>query len=428
MSPPLSPAVSPAAAAALGAALLLAAPLGSPLLAQETGRTVTIDIGQRLEGSRNEALVPGGDATTLTSETTFGLTLESRTAREVIRASTGTVLRGVAGDAPRDLDFSDPGLQLSYALTGADADLSLSARLARADIAFTRPIELSLNEDGELEVISDLDDLRGTGIRQTRSLSADLDWGKRSRARFDAGVSVTELSYQDVTDPDLVDSLRIGARLGAGLEITPQLAARVGLSYGRTEEAGTVTGTSRGLSAGLTATGRSSELSARFELTEPENGDTRYGLTGAWAQEIPTGGQLQLSLGAVRTGEDTALTGSATYFKPLPTGRISAQLQRGVDSDTDGATELTTAAILQFDRPLDRLTGLGLEMGYFQSDNLDTDVSIAQTEISARVSRQLAQDWTASLGASRLWRDEDGDAASSDSVFVTFGRSFEGPF
>jgi len=421
-----------AAPAALAAALLAAGPAVVPAIAQDAGgRQLSIDLSQRLEAVQNRRLTAGGDDGALISTTALGFGLSSATPTDRLTAQLSTALRGAAGEATDEFDISDPQLAFGYARAGADADLGLDLRLSRAEIAYLRPLEVIVNDDGTIEVPTDLDELTGTGTRTTRALSARLDWGKQARVGLGARIGVTDRLYDDVTGSELEDSRRLSASLSARYDITPVLQAITALSYGRTEEDGARTRETRGFSAGLSARAASGTLSASFGATRPGGDDTRLSLGGGWTRDLAGGGSLSLRLGATRPGGGgTALTADATWLRPLPTGQISLQLRRGVQDDTDGAEVLTTGARAGWSHRIDRVSGIAVDFGFASIEDLDADSTVRESQVSASYSRLITEDWSAAIGLGQTLRDDDraSGSAVSRSVFVSLGRSFDTSF
>lgn len=416
------------AAALLGAAVLAFPALG-PAFAQEAGRVLTLDLTQRLEGQRNRSLTPGGDLAETISTTALGFSLDSITGLDRLSLSASTLLRGSFGDRAEDFAFSEPVLKFGYSRTGARADFSLSASTASSDISYLNPFELVLNDDGTVEIVSDFDSLSGTGTRRRSVVSAEANWGKEARLGFGAALSLAAIDYQDVTSPDLVDNQTLDASLSARYAITPILSLGTTLSYGRTEQDGSAARETRGYGLSLTATGGTGQVAADLDVTRAPGGDHRYALSGLWAEDLASGGQVSVRLGTVWTVTgDAALTARTTYVQPTPSGRLGAQFERGVEDNVDGEEVLNTTGLVSYDHTINRVSRIGMEFSYAEAENLTLGTDLRQTELSASYGRQLAQKWTAEIGAARTWRDDNGASASSDSLYLEIGRAFTSPF
>ena len=417
-------------AALTGALLTIGATSDRALAQGQGGRSVTLDVSERLSASRNRSLTPGGDNREVISTTSLGFALDSRTNVDRLGFTATTALRGTFGDNAEDFEFADPVLRFGYSRQGSGSDVSFAVETTSSDISYLRPYELVLNEeDGTIEVVSDFDDLTGTGTRRQSRLTASGNWGKQARLGFGATLNLRDLSYQNVTSDSLNDSQSLNASTSARFAITPILNAGASLSYGRTDRDGGTSTETRGYGLSLTARGSRGQVGADFGATQTDTGGHRYSLSGSWSESLASGGQLALSLGTAWTvSGDAALTARANFTKTLPTGQIGAQLRRGVTDNADGDEILSTAGLVNYTHRIDRLSQVGMNFSYTGSSNLSEDTDTRQTELSASYSRQLAQNWTAQIGASRTWRDDDGDTADSDSLFLQFGRSFSAPF
>lgn len=438
-----------------------------PLAAQEEvgGLLVRLGLEQRLEYGENLGLDLPEEGSTARASTalSFGLTSETRT--QTFALQTGAALRFEDGPTGSDAGIVDPQASLSYSREAANATLSLSAYYRETDVDFLRPLEDFVNDEGVIELPEDLEDLNGTGTRIGFGGTAGLEFGTSAPLGLALRAGASGIDYRDVTDPDLVRIRRANAgatvklrfspvsegrialdqrlydaddaeqthrettTLSAGLtrEISPR--AVLDLSLGRTivdtEEFG-VTTREKGIDAaiGLDYAMPNGSASADFAATTTQDG-TRLDLTFGRSLDLPTGA-LSASLGLTRPeGGDVELIGALLWRRDLPTGSLTARAERSVRTTNSDEQRLTTFLAVGYDHQINDVSGLGLDMSYAFIDETGTDASEDRASLSASYSHALTADWNMNLGLAYQMREEAGDRADSQSVFVTLGRSFD---
>ncbi len=109
----------------------------------------------------------------------------------------------------------------------------------------------------------------------------------------------------------------------------------------------------------------------------------------------------------------------------LPRGRLYARGYRDYGLDSEGDDTLFYGLGIGLDREINSLSGWGIDLNaQNQVDAENSNIAaIDQIDATARYTRALTQDVSATLGYRLRLQTEDG-SAQSNAVFVTFGRSW----
>lgn len=407
-------------------------PFALPAQAQDTGgMLLTFGIEARVETASNLGLeVPAEPRTTQGStRLSFGFLTETPSQRLSFDAS--TALRAASGPntGPAQTGLIDPRAALSYRQETASAAIVVTGSISEADIAFLRPLDDFVNEDGEIELPADLEDLTGTGLRRSQDLSAGIDWGTDRPLGMGLTASTSALTYRKA-GPGLFDSRR------------DSLSARMRLSFSEVSEATLEASTSRfdddaplspqrrttSLELGLVHNRPDGSLSARLNRTRTEDGP-RTTLSFGRSFDLPLGA-LSASLGATRgvTGK-TGLTGALDYRHDGPDGSLSLGVSRAFQPGSDDTERQVTALRIGYSHALGAATTLGTTFSYVSSQETATGLGIDNGSLGVTLSHQLTPDWTLDTGLRHDLRDEDGvGRAKGNTLFLTLRRSFDTRF
>jgi len=448
------------------ASIILAAGLAGTVAAlavqaQEDSRTVTTArIESQLEFDDNYDLRSDSAGDSVLWNTTIGAGLRSRTAVDTLSFDASGVLR--VADLPvrgTETSADNPVVLLSYDRTVDDSSVGLSLRGQRSDVEFFDPL-------GDIDDDGNFDDTTGEGTRNSLRLAARVALNADGPLSFTGFGRLSDISFEDATDPDLED--RRNATLGGefGFRLSPVLTLTTGGSIGR-EEIDDARQTERNRwradvgmvgrinqRATLTArvgysrvdterrTGdetqegvvgdlrlafaeRRGETSFSFSTDLDENGERytlSYGKSVAWDNS-----ELSAMVG-VSTNQDTDLraVGNVNYRLAARDTALTLGLRQSATTDEDGQNVLNTNALAQLDRSLTRDTSIGLTVeGGLTRVESDRDQDAERVNVTARVTRALTRDWNATAGYRYRFRGDevDGDA-ESNAVFVGLARTF----
>jgi hypothetical protein len=392
------------------------------------GVQLTFGVSQRFETADNRALdvVSAGRTNQSATQLSFGATSETRVSSLAFNLST-TLRYADTPDDGSEFDVEGPQASLKYARNSANAAFALNASLREQDVEFLRPLEDFLDADGNIDLPEDLDDLTGTGTRRSYGLNATLDWGTAGPLGFGVSAGLSALEYSDTTSPGLIDNRRSNLGATVRLRLSGVTSATAELRFSRFDEQDTPTPSRDTITTevGLTHTLPAGSLTASVTSTDTEEGN-RLGFRIGRNFDLPDG-TLSASIGATRDEDDeTNLTGTLSLSRELPRGQINAQLRRSVASGNDDTTRVLTLISAGYTQTLTPLSSLELNMSYGQSETPGTNVSTADTSLSATYTRSLTEDWGLDLGVSHRVRDSDTSGkADSTSVFLSLNRTFE---
>ena len=460
-------------AALCGALVLPPVAAWQPARAQQAGTApqggvvLTFSIDERLSAGNNLALAVPAEGRTLASDTrlSFGLTSTTPIERLSVGASTNLRISDEPGGGVTD--FERPQLTFAYARNGANADLTVNGRYRSDRVEFLR--DLSAFADPGTGVITlppDFGDLNGTGTRADYALDATLDLGTQAPLGITLDAGISGRDYQDVTDPNLIDTRTLRAGATARLRLSPVTDARLGVrrsvstddDVGQTEV--TTDRVDLGLAHDFSARSRV-DASIGYSVSTTENGGVQTaetkGVVGQvdYQWDMPDGrydasyqttvdedgrrttlsfgrirdlplGQLVARLGVTgRDGlDDPEIVGTLSWSHNLPDGSLSMSLDRAVRSTGPATDAQATTVSMSLDRSINAVSGvsLGANYGIFTEDGAN---DITRAGLTATYRHNLTQDWAMNLGLAWRLRDEDTvGRATSEEIFVSLGRSF----
>lgn len=414
-----------------GALVALGSGLAAPqLAAQQGGRLMSFDVSQRLEGKSNPSLSPDGSDASVVATTELGYSISSSTPTSSLALSLdGRLIEDFADD--EQPTFEGPDAELSYGRTGANARLNASLSYSERDIRYTSPLDLSeAEEGGELpdDLPSDLADLEGEGTRKRLNLSARAEYGLRDRFGLALSVQARDLSYEDVTTPELQDTRAYSSELEARFDVRPAFRVTTSLGYKLVEEEG-VSEETIGLGAGVVIDRPTRTYGGGLALDQVE-GELRGGVTAGVEGELPRGGRYDVAIGVTRTLEETyVFTANGSYTAPLtPLSQLEVSLDRTVEDNIDEGEVVSTTFDANYLRELTPLTQLSVGAELVREEDTGGDRASTDARISAGLNRQLTRDWSAFVGVSEEISDDEDGTATSEGVFLEIGRSFDTTF
>ena len=144
---------------------------------------------------------------------------------------------------------------------------------------------------------------------------------------------------------------------------------------------------------------------------------------------LPGGDRFDGDLGvSARSGGSARLVGSMRYAKALPTGRLEARFDRGVSLNANNVDVASTLVGLTLSHEISAVSDLSVRADYSRTDGgtLGGVTNAASRQaIRASYTRDLTRDWSLETGYQyRHLKDGSSRSASSNSVFLTIGRTF----
>lgn len=435
---PAQPAVRTAPArprgprAAIGAAFLAAlAPLGAPLAAfaqQVEGvplPVLTFDVAPRIE-------VETGATDAVRSATALGLAFLDQTPNQSLALSARGTLR-LGGDDEdgegEESGFDGPILDFGYERRAAASGLTVDGTLRRDDVDDLADLSDFVNEDGVVELPQDFNDLEGTGTRREASLNAALSLREDRPLGVTLRAGVRDLTYEDVSSAELLDSRRVSLGLGLRFALGAGRVATADLRHSLLDEEGEERSETSGLTLGIAADRPRGPISASLSVDESEDGP-RSALSLGRTLTFPTGA-LAGSLGVTRDAEGDLLpTASLDLRRESPGGDLAFSLARAVRSDEDDEEEVATTLSARFDRALSPRAGLSLDALFASTNPTSEDTTTtSEVELGAAVRFALTRNWSLDSGLrGSVEEDGDDDAERGTTFFVGLSRSFATTF
>lgn len=381
-----------------------------------------LTLGAAAQSNRTLDVDDPGNSTEIFSDLSLGLS--SRTRTQALSFDLGGRLRAV--DAPEgvfvDQGLATPSAALRYSLTGARAQLNLSARYSEVDLADNSVLT---NEDGSLSLLD------GDATRRSTTLEARHDWNTDTRVRYGAFARYTDTRFSngtatDLDGTDLNDTQRLTLGASATLDLTTAARLATTLSYSTFEEDG-VDGEriTWALNNALTIDRPLGAVTFSLGATDVEEG-TRLNASVGRIYETPRA-TFSGEIGVAReVSGDAVLVGSAGVAYPLPRGALSFGLTRNViSSDTQDQERLNTQVSFGYDQELTPLSGFALDAVFAQAEDTATDTTFSDTTLSATYTRTLTRDWNMDTGLRHRFSDDDGiGTARSNEVFFNLRREF----
>jgi hypothetical protein len=441
-----------------------------PALAQEGGGILfTFGIDERFEAGDNLSLEIPSEGSTLRADTRLSFGILSETATDRLSVNLSGLYRAEdtgGSNTSGGSGFQDPNLKLSYTREGAASDFTATAFYRESDVDDLRSLSDFITQDGTVLLPGDIGNLAGSGTRETLGGNVKLDLWRDAPIGFVLGAGYSQTSYSNISPlSDLTDSDRwnvdgqvrlrfstvstgtIGLRhdvydtasltgrdrrttaLDLGLEQTLSPRALLTASIGYSEvERENPSSSETGLigSLGLDYDMANGSATADFSAELDETGGRRIEFTLGRSLDLRNGA-LTASIGVTAPENgSTGLIGSLDWQQALPTGQISARIDRSISSSDEDVSRLTTLASVNYDHEINAVSGLEFGVLYVSQEGVSGSTGVTRTDLSAAYRRSLTKDWDLNTGINYRVRDEDAQGrAEAPSVFLSLGRRFE---
>ncbi len=185
------------------------------------GLDITLDVDQRFGFDTNDGLTFGGEEDTTFSSTllTFGLRSETAIDSLSLTATGDFRISNGPDDPGTEFGVDDSSLRLFYRRDTGNSALTFGTNYRRSDVDDTLPFSDFIDPlTGDIVLPGDLDDLNGTGTRNSVGINGSLELFKTAPVGLILNASHNLLTYSGTSDPDLARSERI--RLGATVRVT----------------------------------------------------------------------------------------------------------------------------------------------------------------------------------------------------------------
>ena len=396
----------------------------SYIWAQEGGLTAQLSVGQTLR-HEDEKGVTGPEDEGLSSDTTLGFSLSSRTQNQSLSLSLNTAVRYEFDDngSGDRLGLNDPSARLSYAIENRRSKLSFEGSYRRADID-----EVVFLGD-ELDPLDDI--ITGGGTRTTKGLRTKLELGREGPLSAELTHFYGRTDYSGTTSTSLVPlkTQELGARVN--LEISPQATvfAFANVKDRDAERAGTNDHRTQTVGLGTDYT-ISPTLSAKVQLSyskidTDDNAGTLTSRNGLGyslgVTKIVPNGEMSLSFSEEETinGKRRNLTAKRGY--ELRRGSLSWSL--GV-SKSDGLSAQPLAN-LNASYELSKLSTLSVNLSQSSSINDNEEESI-NTQLSVKYARELSPRSSLSAGLQLVDRNAlTAGAENQTSTRINLSHNYE---
>lgn len=356
--------------------------------------------------------------------------------------------------------FEKPQIRFDYSALGPDSRVAVNGRYQTVDVIDS----IFVDTDGDL-----IDDtlLTSFGTAETIDVGAQYSFGIQAPFGMDFNVRRRERNYSDTISPNLFDRTDDTYGVTARFRINPTLTARlianearyradnpagterdrtnygVGVDYLITPDLqftgqvtqtdieqrtiGSVTNTDGiSASASLTRTLTNGTIGVSASRTQNTN-NTRSDISLNRSMALPSG-SLAYSLGF--SDSDTgssAVIASLAYSNVLPTGTLSANLNRTATTNANNAEVERTVLTLGYNHNINSVSGINFGINYAEVNGIGLGAVQDATRTDLRVTyrRQLTQDWDWTLGyVHRNRSNAAGSSANSNAVVTSIGRSF----
>lgn len=445
---------------------------GQDLNQDDGGLTLTYGISSSLRANDNIGLdsPSPGDSFLWDNELSFGLLKQTQV--DTLTLDLSGILRLSDTPATSDgFDFDDQRIGFGYIRDGSNSRLSFDARYREADLSFTDPVRLVLDDINNDGVLDDQDLLVDDGTLRTTNLNFayeaginnpfgagfELDYDLRRNSdtaevdRVDTDVFDIEvfgrftlspvaegrvvLGYEDFEEDDDQNETRTTQDVifELGYDVSPVTLLEASLGYRDIEETtlAPITRTTESgviASIGLTRTLVNGSAGVLLDTDLTISG-RRTTLSFSRNLDLPTGSLGVVVGAAFSDGSDsTDFIGALEYIQSLPRGTFTAMLERESVTDQDGDDRVTSVASLGYETLINPSSSLLFELDYVMNDEslgAGLDRTTDAATFRATYIRELTQDWNLRTGYEyRAFDESDDDFADSNEIFLTLEREF----
>lgn len=404
--------------------------------------TLTATISQSLEVDSNYDLDDPSPGTSYYGDTRFGLVYLNTTPTQALELGFDTGLRGLSRpDEDFEWTFASPSTaSLGYANEWASGSLAVDARYRQTQVDFDRPLDDFVTDEGIIVVPDDLDQLTGDTIERRTDGSFVLALATDAPSSYEFALSATNFDYSDDASDRIPRTTVAGSALWQ-LRLTPVLSSALLGSYylyqaHRGEEtevrvgevdAGVIYEPDENLyiAAGLGYAHRVREetIGGDRETTEDDSGPSARALVRYDTENLA----LSFNGRVTAAAPSTRFNGTLRAVWDLPRGNLNARLfQRYTGNSSDEEVRVTGVGI-GLVRDINTVSRVGLDFAWaLQVDQDDPDEpDINRTDVTARYIYDVTDTVSAEVGYQFRNRVEDPEDATSNSVFLVIGKTFE---
>ena len=414
------------------------------------GLNASLSVSQTLRYSTNDGFGSGDGTFRAQTDLGFSLSSQTRTDGLTLQANSGLY---VTGD-DFEIGIKDPSLSLAYQRTSKRSDFT--ARLSY------RTLDLGSY------IASDEDDLSLTildnGTRKNVDGSVALVFGKDMPLGGTVSLSRSSVDYEDVADPDLVDSVTTSLASQVNLKIDHRITGRVTASWSELDQDvadrvtivggvgadflvnknltvgadltynvvettnATSSSTNEGWGASVNATQRLPDGSISGEFRTGFNQNGRESSVNISGQRQLKNGTLGASIGGTLSDDSdfAPLYGLSYSTELVKGGMLSAKLTQSFNVANDGAETVATNMNVSYQTALTRVSNISTAFTFRDSKGVNVDGEDAsRMDLSVRYRHELARDWGLVGGYTYSYATEDGqDDRSTNTVFVGLDKTF----
>jgi hypothetical protein len=426
------------------AALTLAVAAGIPDLAilpakaQEAGGVLTTTLSQSLVADSNYNLDDPSPGTSYYGDTRAALDYLNVTPTRSLALGLDTGLRA-RDEAGQSFDFvvaSPSTANFDFSHEGADTSFDVGARIRSRRVDYFGPIDI----DGPLP--DDLTGFQEDSIEYRSDADIGFAIGTNSPSTYEFNLAATNFDYnEDTGQENLVPRRSVQGDAIWTLQITPVFATVAGLGYywysadNTTDEEITVAEGDFGIAytptenfrirggLGYADRKRDQTIADVRDTTEHNTGPVIRGDLSYVQEDFTLTGEARWTTAAPQD----RLSGVVRGFYNLPRGRISGRVFQRYGGGQGGSDSRVTGAGLGFTHELTRVSSLALDASYAtQADEDDPDEpDIDRTDFTASYIHSLTETVSAQIGYGFRHRVEDPEDATSNSVFLIIGKTFE---
>lgn len=398
-----------------------------------------------------------------TFDTSLGLTFNSVTRLQKLRFSAKGLARFSNNNLVTDSGFLNPSLNLDYERATEDAKLSFNGRYQQQRIR--NGAAFATLPDGTLSNGA----VVNNGTVSNSDFKLGYEVGLRAPVGFAFSAETTRRTFSGTSDPNafdsrtqdfsttlkmrpsevteiglgltygteshsgalISDSTTTGTQVTLSQELSPALKVEGMLGYRRIESTRSASGAqlvSSGVQGmlGVTRAMRTGSASARLE-TDRDRAGARNTFSLGTTYEGSRAGMLSAELGVtMRPGGTARPVGTLDYSHELPAGRYSLRVDRSIALNADEADVAYTQLGLNYAHRINLLSEVGLSLDWRRAEQAGSGTFSSTDRRTVRISysHDMSRDWSVTTGYEYSRQDDVSGLSSSNSVFLTLGRSF----
>lgn len=427
------------------------------------GLQFDVGVSSTLKADSNFSLAPGNNTgTSYISDTKLTFGLSSSNSAYDLRINSSGVLRFADIANGSTTGFEDPSIQFRFVTDSSNSRLTMTGRYRSADRDFLNPFQVEREEQLYGLLVGD----GGTLIN--RNLGLKYETGLNAPIGFVLDLKHDDKSYKNVVNPLIFDNTKDSATATLSFKLNPVITGRVsaGQTHYTADDTNQTDRTTNDFSVGaaydinpvlqldaqigytevttdtISGTTQRDGLTGSFNLTQTLQNGTVFGSIASTRNQngqrltFQFGRDLQLPNGALRGAigvtsadiGDSAVIGSLSYSKQLPSGSISFNIGRSASTNGLNQEILDTRVGVNYGYVVSSVSQIGLSLDWGKSEDTNPiggASTIERTDLTASYTHDLTSDWSLTSGMTYRMKTETGKAdANSTALFVTLGRNF----